>query len=566
MLWTLIKKDFLLNYALLLHPQLALKDKKKRKQLFSLAVGVVFLVVYVYLGMRYLLGQFDAFVTLGVADLFITQGYVIYTFFLLIFGVATVFGQLYFSSDVTIMLRLPISHESLFASKLISLTLSNLIYAVVITVPISLKYGMSLGEGPLFYLYTLLLLPSTTLYTVSILALIIVLIMRFANRIPNMKGILQFLGMAAIIGMSIGFQIFVQKTAPSTGAGLSIVEILKDNQALMYRLLPHLQWVVQALTNGDVLIRTFYALVMVFVSVGVFYLTIRIGTGALIKGVSDNKVTGGRRKGKVGTIAYTKRPVAWDIAWKDLITIFKTPIYLFNIGLVGFLMPLFMLIPFITQPQFFSELSTFQPVIQGFLKGNVQVSMGIGFGVGFAITLFLSATGQAATTSITREGKQIWLMKTLPIRYEDQVKGRVLASALLSLLSVVPMALIIVLLLRPPVIVMVCFTIASVVVAVFMANAGLLVDIRSPKLLWDNPQEAIKQNMNVFLFSLGLIFYSGVLSFVVYQLFSRETVVGDNFFVVVVALLVIHCVFAYGLYRLNCKLLEKRMPYYDVAD
>lgn len=560
MLWTLIKKDLLLNYSFLQRPSQALKNKKRRKEFLSFLVAFLLIVVYTVVGIRFLLKEFDTFVALGIGELFLGQGFLIYTLVLLIFSVASIVSQLYFSSDVSIMLRLPISHESIFASKIFSLSLTGLFYACLVTVPLIIRYGMAMGEGFLFYLYALLQIIFVTLLTISLLSLVIVILMRFANRIPKIKSILQFLGMLVILGLTMGFQIWIQKMASASGATVSIPEILQQNQQAIYTVMPHLRIVLGALTGESILMRTLYGLGMFLAAAAAFFIALRVGTGFLIRGISDNRISPKKhRKVEVGR-AFKKRSVAMEIARKDLNDIFRTPVYLFNIGLIGILLPLFMVIPLAFNSGL-GELTGFLPAVLAPLKEDGFLGGAVGMGAGVLLTFFICSMAQGATTTFTREGKNMWLMETLPITYRDQVKGRIIASFLLSLFSLAPTALILIVLTKPSLFMLLGYVISSTVACLFMANGALAIDIRSPKLQWDNPQKAVKQNVNVVIYMLATMIYIVAWGFLLFQLGSRIILSGETVFIAMLIFLALHLLLAWVLYRWNIKTLKRKMPY-----
>ncbi|MCR2043063.1 hypothetical protein [Anaerosalibacter massiliensis] len=54
-----------------------------------------------------------------------------------------------------------------------------------------------------------------------------------------------------------------------------------------------------------------------------------------------------------------------------------------------------------------------------------------------------------------------------------------------------------------------------------MTELGMVVDIMRPLLVWDNPQKAMKENLNVF-FSMGIgLAYISLISLIVYYCISR---------------------------------------------
>lgn len=98
----------------------------------------------------------------------------------------------------------------------------------------------------------------------------------------------------------------------------------------------------------------------------------------------------------------------------------------------------------------------------------------------------------------------------------------------------------------------------------FISNLGLFFDIRSPKLKWDTPQQAIKQNMNVLkltlsLFALGFAFY-----FVISRLLQDKIInilqLPSVLLSIPIVLILIGCI----LFSLNVSSFEKNLVKYDL--
>jgi ABC-2 type transport system permease protein len=74
------------------------------------------------------------------------------------------------------------------------------------------------------------------------------------------------------------------------------------------------------------------------------------------------------------------------------------------------------------------------------------------------------------------------------------------------------MLVFIILLLQPPVYLVILAYISAILGVVFTAFTGILIDLKSPKLNWDNEQKAVKQNFNLlFNMFFGIIVAVGAI-------------------------------------------------------
>lgn len=222
-----------------------------------------------------------------------------------------------------------------------------------------------------------------------------------------------------------------------------------------------------------------------------------------------------------------------------------------------------MILPFIFNGELM-ELIRQLMLLYETLNFSFMTNLGLGLLIGFAISFFLCSFGQTAISSITREGKRIWLMQSLPITYKDQVKGRLLASYFFQFINMAPITIVLLLIFRPSIEIILGYIIGVAVAAFVISNVGLFVDILKPKLNWDTPQEAIKQNFNIFIFSMGIIVYAIVIIFIIIKLFEYGVISFSTLFYVAIFLGVFHLIIGIVFSLLNVKMFEKRLRKFNI--
>ena len=119
--------------------------------------------------------------------------------------------------------------------------------------------------------------------------------------------------------------------------------------------------------------------------------------------------------------------------------------------------------------------------------------------VGAAFIGIMGAFTPASSSSFSREGKQFWLSQVIPVPPAVQVRGKLLYSLLLCLLTVPLVFLLSFFLTRWTPLELVIVIVLGLCACLPAVPSGLLSDQLRPYLNWDNPQKAIKQNMNVVL-------------------------------------------------------------------
>jgi len=185
----------------------------------------------------------------------------------------------------------------------------------------------------------------------------------------------------------------------------------------------------------------------------------------------------------------------------------RTPIFLLNGLLVVVIVPVFFMAGVSSPGAWSSFFSVFKtagaanPVTMVWLLAAFFLACGC-------------LNGTAAST-FSREGRQFWISKVLPVPWRQQVAAKFFHSYLISLVGtmVAAASAAIVLGVRAPVLLGAVLLAASA--AATLTVAGLRIDLARPLLDWTNPQKAIKQNFNVFLalaLDLGSIALCGFLA------------------------------------------------------
>ena len=147
----------------------------------------------------------------------------------LIMGLFLVISTFYFSSDLSILVPLPLRPSYIFTSKLATVLINELLTAAFFFVPTVIAYTRFAG-GNLVYWLTLLivflLVPMLPLAIASVLALGL---MKVINR--RHRDTLMVIGSLIIVSLSLGLNFFIQASVGDNPAALE--EILASRFGLI---------------------------------------------------------------------------------------------------------------------------------------------------------------------------------------------------------------------------------------------------------------------------------------------------------------------------------------------
>ena len=447
----------------------------------------------------------------------------------------------YFAKDVEYVLPLPLRAEQIIGAKFtLALALEYVIsLALMGTMFWALRGYMPTGVLTFNTIITLLTLPILPLVYSTVLVMLLLRVTRFGRNPDRYTMIVGILG----VGLALGISIFA-------GQALEL-----DFEAMVYALVNDQVLTVTLntifFTNifaarafaadvifGGALHNQVINLGLAVAAVLAFFALARVLYFAGVIGLSESG-------------APTKKMTAEDISrnaqgrgrfsayvMKELRLLFRSPPAFMNCVLVAFIMPVILgasLIPLANS----GELAVLMDMINFADPEFVTMALVAMCAFGFVMGGFVLVT----STSISREGRNLFIMKYLPVRYATQLNAKATSGLVITLpamlLVVVPLQIIV----KAPIWILLCGMLLALLAAVCINYLGLYIDLLRPKLIWDNETTAVKQNINgmIVMFGswvvcaaliflgmrvlstplaafLGLLGFTGLLTFVAYYL------------------------------------------------
>lgn len=128
----------------------------------------------------------------------------------------------------------------------------------------------------------------------------------------------------------------------------------------------------------------------------------------------------------------------------------------------------------------------------------------------FAAICFVAGTNGITSSALSREGRQFYIMKMIPVSYGRQLMAKIMVGILLTLAGLVLTIGTLVVFLSPPPW-LVGLIILIIPGAVLLPNLiGIIFELYWPKLNWENEQKAVKQNINVVFGMLFSFMFAGL--------------------------------------------------------
>lgn len=497
---TLLKKDL---YLSLLAP---LKKPSKNGGDFRVLTVLGLVILFFYLAFLYfflILGFIIPMAKLGKESLVLMVFFGFVSLGTIVFTSPGIISKIYYSRDVELLLPLPLRQNNIYLSKILGSVAIAFLTSLVIFIPLIfplVKYG-SLKLIKFFSIIFLNL--SNIIFTVLILSIILILFMRAFAGIGGLKNLLQGLGFIFGIGATLAPQLITRSDLAKEVVEKNIMDFLKG-------LFPQV-YLVDKLYGMTNLSGFFISLaILIAMAVILFILSFPLSK-LMIAGVLRANTSGSKAKRK-GENKNTS--IAISLAKKDVLNVLKTPVYFFNLASGAFMFPILMIFGFL-KGESIKHIQEFFANTESFGFGKIDVFFALLIGL-FFYAAFMTPL---SITSITREGKNIFLMQTLPISYEDQIKGRILGSSLFQFVSTFPIIIFLAYLIGFDGLYILAMLIGPCLGSYASSSFGIYYGIKYPKLDWENPQDAVKRNFPVFLFSILSMAVMALSAYIIFRLY-----------------------------------------------
>lgn len=358
---------------------------------------------------------------------------------------------------------LPIPISSIVGSKLFCMYIQNLFYCLLLTLPIGIIYGFDLNVSPTFYLQYVMSILTLPIMPILLGVLFINLSLRLNKYLKLLMGIA--LVFALILFLSSDFL----QISP-----VSLPYLLAD----MSYYLSFLLIIVVALESDLYTFWQLFFITIVILNIGIvginwtFYESLELYRYRLKSKEYDLN-------------QYRERSFSVEIMKKEIRAFSRSRVYLLN-SIVGLLIMTVGLISLFFFP------------LRDMLKYELNMLQDIIYYLPFVLS-FISMSACPTHCTLSFEGKNFWILKSLPISGTDLINGKIMSYikfiipfvlvhviiVFLNIMSFSELNFIPMLILIP------------IIYVFFSAVIGVLLDLRFPMFDWTSEEAVVKQKITM---------------------------------------------------------------------
>lgn len=451
----------------------------------------------------------------------------------LFFGFFYVLSAFYFSNDLEVLVPLPLRSWEILLAKLGVVLTGQYALNLLLLLPLFLRYALLAQVGVGYVISALVvffILPVLPLVVASLLA---VVLMRFVN-LSRHKDKLTLYGGMAILILVLGFQFWLQQSIGSGDPDLLLQKLLSQADGIiraMGRVFPPSLWAAQAMAYAHTAqgwVNLAYLITASVTGIAILYL---IGEKVFLQGLlAGLEGSRGASKKRQVSVEQGAKPPFITLASVERKLFVRDPGFALN-GLVGYvLLPVMAVLPLFGQSMDGNPFEQFniQDLPAWLIVGGIALFF-----------MVMTAMSMIPVTTFSREGRYLWIVRTLPLEISHIILTRVAAAQVVNtigcLIGLVPLAYLFGWGLGP----VVLGTILGIPFATVVASLLVLLDLSRPMLDWVNPIKAVKSNLNALAgffgafalaFGLGALFYlntkTGTLWLIPFEVLFVTSVLG----------------------------------------
>lgn len=439
-----------------------------------------------------------------------TSGYlgifdVMVSLLILFFGFAAILSTFYFDKTLEQIMPLPLYSWQIIIAKLLCVMVWEYLITILLMVPPMVFFGLGETVGLLYPIKCLVVVVTLPIFPVTLEAMVMMFFLG-SKTLGSKKDTISVILMVIFLGLFLSIQLYIGNLgSQNTDMSAMATQLLNDNTFLLNRVVQ--SWPPAWLVSQAVLNPSIYGFLMTMILLAscalLVWLTVIIGERFYIRGLQrgDNAVKSNKKGVNAGVIHASKGSV-YRVMAMDISLLLRTPIYFFNNVLINLIVPFFfiLVIPLMKNSD---DFHLFLETVN-WLQGQPLITAGILLGFFILFGILSSCT----PTTFSREGKGSWLTQCIPIPPESQIIGRCLTAILIQCLGIMAFLFCSTFIISLSPLMMITVTLCTLIAVLPAHLFGFLVDMYHPLLTWDNPQRAVKNNLNILITLLAGLFYS----------------------------------------------------------
>lgn len=462
------------------------KDKKEKNR-YKMLMGAWVMVIAV--GFLYVGGLVYGLCFLGLGEIVPAYLAVISSLLILAFGVFTAGNRIFGQQGYDLVGSMPIQTHNLVLSRFLSLYVEDLFFTLMILLPGTVVYGFCRNPGVGFYLVAavgVLLIPVIPLVISTLLGTVM---MAISSRMKN-KSLVQTLWMVLlVVGVLVGS--FSMESIAENMTQEAITQLAQNAGAVLEQIYPPAVWLGSAMVSLDIGSLLLFAGVSVSVMAVAIFVTSKVFHNT-VRGFMNFTAKHNYTIGKMASRGLLKA-----LYLREVKRYFSSSIYVTN-TIIGPIMGMIMAIALCV-----SGLETVQAAFPMDINGLLPY-----------VFAGVFCTMTTTCTSISMEGKQFWVVKSLPIPTKTLLDSKLLLNLTLMIPCYIVSEIALIIAVRPGFLDLLWLVLIPAGTILFSVVFGITVNLKFHSFDWEKEETVVKQSLPAALGGFAGFFLAIILGVV----------------------------------------------------
>lgn len=344
----------------------------------------------------------------------------------ILLGIRQIYKTMMSVKDMEVLIAQPISSKTIFIYKIVKIYLYQVFSTMIVLIPVSIVVSTTSNlDFDIGYAFTiafqLLLIPMISCGIASMLSIIYNYVMDFIEN----KFILHLICYVVILG--IGFYLY--------SIFLNLLSTLLQNGDIAYFFELRRILLINKMANnlfpanllGNMIIKNNYLLnTIIIIGCSIVCLCIAaFFVGFIYHKILQNKLEGLNTSLKSLKAAYKEHSQMTSLIEKEFKVVLRTPNYAFQYFATTFTLPFMVYICVNLMKKMFLKI----PLLS-LISLDYEIAL-------FVISMFMVITNTFCTTNMSRDGKMVYILKTLPLSGKTIVFSKIIFCIIVAEISIV---------------------------------------------------------------------------------------------------------------------------------
>lgn len=495
------------------------KNKKDKNRYLLLSLVWVFLIgiICFYVG-----GLVYGLSKIGISEIIPAYLVVLTSALIFVFNILKAGNTIFSIKGYDILAAMPVKAGVIAASRFLAMYIENLIISLVVMIPGVVVFGVCENPNISFYFITIvcgLFIPAIPLVISTLLG---TLVMAITSRMKN-KSIMQSVFMVLFIVVIFVVSYGMQGTESELKED-KILETLGEAGKIIGNIYPQAIWFNNAVLNRNII----ELLMFVGGSAALILLTVFVVSKNFDKIIRSLQHFAAKHNYKMKKLE--KNSMLKALYIREIKRYFSSSVYVTN-TIIGPIMGLIISIAICVM-----GIDTIEKQI----PFNVDIS---GF-VPFALSAVFCIMTTTAV-SISMEGKQFWIIKSLPISTKVLLDSKILMNLSLIAPFYILSEIFVIIAVKPDILELVWIVLIPMIIILFTLVFGITVNLKFHSFDWEKEEVVVKQSFSSMVGGFAGFFLSVIAAAIIFLIPLQYQNIGK------IAVLLVIGIVTFIMYRKN---------------